>query len=52
MTVRVQNWNGASVEMFDVMMAKQYNNSNVSFSVSNRLKTNNDATDIMVDVDL
>lgn len=52
MTVRVQAWDGTNVEMFDVMLAKQLDNSNVSYTVSNRLKTNDSAGDTIVNVDL
>lgn len=52
MTLRIQNWNGTNVEMLDVMLAKQLDNTNVSYSISNRLKTNESAPDALVSVEL
>jgi hypothetical protein len=52
MTVRVQYGNNSNVEMFDIVMAKQITNANVSYSISNRLKTNDLAVDTIATVDL
>jgi hypothetical protein len=52
MTVRTQDWSNGGVEMFDVLIAKEPDGANVSFSVSNRLKTNDLNVDTTVNVDL
>lgn len=52
MTLRVQSEVSHSIQMMDILVAKETDNANVSYSVSNRLSTNDSEADTVITVNL